>query len=276
MLGHEINPIEIWEIERLARGLGDPTIEAEVAFNHARGLLHEHGDLDAARAKLLRAQSLVRDHGAAAHLAQQIRIDFGMIALWTGDTAVAREQFTEAMTAARAARDRAFEALALNNLGEASRFAGADVEAAACYEESLRLYHALGARTEIPRLLHNLGYLALHGGDLALARTRFAESFAGFRDVAVARGMAEAVAGLAAAAACLGTPEAARAAGRLWGAAAAALAGEGLPIWPADQAEWNRYQPLAQKVLNGADFAAAQTAGRCLSLETAASEAGLP
>ncbi len=273
MLDGEIDPAEITEIHRLAHALGDRDVEAEVAANHGRGLLQRFGDLAAARRELLRAQAIIHDHGGPHHLAQGLRIDLGMIALWTGDTLEACDHFAAALAAARSSRDRAFEALAENNLGEAARLVGSDEEAAAHYEASLRLYRSLGSRTEFPRLIHNLGYLALRAGDTALARERFVESLAGFGDIEMVRGLAEATAGLAAVAACVGTPEAARQAARLWGAAAVALNGEGRPVWPADQAEWIYYQALARAVLGADAFHAAKETGRGLLLATAVSEA---
>jgi predicted ATPase/DNA-binding SARP family transcriptional activator len=257
----------------LADSVGDPRVEAEMAFNYGRGLLHE-GDLAAAKPRLQQAAVAFRDLGDPWVLAQ-VRIDLGMLALEDGDTAAAHDHFAAALAAARAFRDPAFEAVARVNLGETARMAGDDGASAAHYDAALCLYRRLGSRTEIPRVLHNLGYVALHAGDRELASARFRESLTGFEDVGLRRGTAEAAAGLAAVAASTGTPEEAALAGRLWGAAAAVFEARER-VWPADRAEWARYQERARAVLGRSDFAAAMQAGHALPLETAIAEVTAP
>jgi hypothetical protein len=106
---------------------------------------------------------------------------------------------------------------------------------------------------EVQRRIHNLAYLALHRGDRLLARSRFAESLAGFHAVGQARGQIEALAGLAAVAASTVTPEQARLAARLWRAA--------------DQAERACYEPLARETLGDAGYEPAYAAGAALTLD---------
>jgi hypothetical protein len=174
---------------------------------------------------------------------------------------------------ARALKDRALVALAINNLGEAARLAGDDAQAAAHYGASLRLYRALGSKSEIPRLLHNQGYLALHRDDLARARDHFAESLVQFRAIGSRRGIAEALAGLGASAAHAGL---ALRAARLWGASEALRVAEGTPVWPTDHAENQRYQALARAAADPVAYDAAWEAGRNLPLDQVLAEALLP
>jgi hypothetical protein len=69
------------------------------------------------------------------------------------------------------------------------------------YAESLRLHQELGNQSETPRLLHNLGYMTLRGGNSAQARVYFHESLNRFQQLGMTRGIAEALAGFAALAA---------------------------------------------------------------------------
>jgi tetratricopeptide (TPR) repeat protein len=235
-------------------------------------LLLQRGDPVAARPHLLQALALWREQGYLWYMAQAL-IDLGLVALWAGDPAAARDWYGQGLAMARMVKDRALEALALNNLGEAARLAGDDVQAVLRYSESLRLYRDVGSKSEIPRLLHNLGYLALHAGDLAGAREHFAESLAQFQALGSRRGMAEAIAGLAAVAAQLQTRQYALHAARLWGAAEALREAEGTPVWPTDRNEHGRYQALARAQISAPDFDAVWSAGRALSLDQALREA---
>ncbi len=167
----------------------------------------------------------------------------------------------------------ALEALALDKLGEVARLMGADTAAAASYAASLRIERDLDSRLEIARLTHNLGYLALHAGDTALARARFTKSLAGFRASGQPRGQAEALAGLAAVAADARTAPATLLAARLWGAATAVHTALGTPVWPADQAEIARYQALARATVGSPAFEAAYADGAALSFEHVVAEA---
>ena len=88
-------------------------------------------------------------------------------------------------------------AMALNDLGEIARYGGNYRRAALRYEESLRLRRRMGNRTDVPRLLHNLAYVALDAGDFRQADTLFRRSLDQFRAERVGRGVAEALAGLA-------------------------------------------------------------------------------
>jgi DNA-binding CsgD family transcriptional regulator len=251
--------------EYLALGgeLDDPRLRANLAFNMGRRLLLQNGEAAAAKAHLLEALGLLRKLGDHWLIAQAL-IDLGLVALWEGASAAAHQYYAEGLALARALHDRALEALALNNLGEAPRLGGDADQAAEHYAAGLRLYRDLGNTSEVPRLLHNQGYLALHLGDLAGARARFLESLAGFRAVGRQRGMAEALAGLAAIAATARTPGHAWHAARLWGAAEAFRQALAVPIWPTDRREHERYGALARADLGDELLGAAWARGRAL------------
>jgi tetratricopeptide (TPR) repeat protein len=244
---------------------------AEFHFGSGRGALHM-GDYGRARALLGEARAVFADLGDRWFLAQT-DVDLGTIALADGDAAAARAAAESALAIARAVKDRTLETFALANLGEAARYVGDDELAAAVYAECLELDRKLGHRADVPRLLHNQGYLALHRGQRDAASGLFHESLARFREIGLARGVAEAIAGLAAVAAAGGTEAEAVRAARFWGAAEAIYGRAGMVPWPADIRERERYLPLARASLTEAAFAAAWAAGRALSLDEAAAEA---
>ena len=260
------------EAHALAGALGDGYASAEMAFGYARGLLSSFGDVALARRLLLEAQATFHEQGDIWYLAQ-VRNDLGMLALLDGDFPGARRNLREALGTAHGLKDLALEAQACNNLGEVARHAGDDGEAASHYGRSLRLCREMDARTEVPRLVHNLGYLALRAGDLDRARAQFTESLALFHALGQHRGMAEAIAGMAAVAARVGTPEAALRAARLWGVADAAHACSSTRAWPVDQAERSHHERLARAVARGTAYDDAYAVGAAWSLEDAIAEA---
>jgi predicted ATPase/DNA-binding SARP family transcriptional activator len=260
--------------ETIARiqALGDPWLHAYQLFHRGHGTLRMQGEIQNAQRDLLEAQRIYRTFGDHWHLAM-VAADLALLAVMTGDPETAREQYRETISEARRLRDRSLEADALFGLGEVARLSGDDAEAAHQYEASLRIFRDLDRRLDLLHVIHCTGYLALHAGEIAQARTRFAESLRGFQAAGQPRGQADALAGLAAIAACQPSlPSAALAAG-LWGCAAAAHAAERAPIWPADQAEIDRYQALARATLGDAVFEQAYAAGTTLSLEQALAEA---
>jgi len=256
----------------LARAWGDRYAIAEMSFSAARGLLSSFGDAGVVRHLLLEAQATFQELGDLWYLAQ-VQGDLGMLAVLEGDVAQARQGLPAALALALALKDLAMEAVACNNLGEVARIAGDDAEAAAQYDRSLRLYRQMEARTEVPRIAHNLAYLALRAGDDARARAQAAESLALFGALGQQRGMAEAIAVLAAVAAHAGTTQAAQRAARLWAAADAVHAAGGTRPWPVDQAERSQYERLARAVAGSAAFDDAYAVGAAWPLETAVAEA---
>jgi DNA-binding CsgD family transcriptional regulator len=119
-------------------------------------------------------------------------------------------------------------------------------------------------------LLHNLGYLALRGGDLSRAARLFGESLALFQGQGDRRGIAECLAGLAGLAGALKQPE--RGA-RLLGAAEALFEAAGATVWPASAADYARSLAFVRGQLDEPAFATAWAAGRSLSPEQATAEA---
>ncbi len=112
--------------------------------------------------------------------------------------------------------------------------------------------------------------MAVARGEVARARALLVESLALQRELENAGGVAEGLAGFAAVAAAEGQAE--RAA-RLLGAATAIWQGQGLPIWPAEQAEHGRTLTRARTQLDEMTLAAAWDEGRTMTPEQAITEA---
>ena len=255
------------EGEALAEVLGSPAVLARVAQGKGRDARNT-ADAVAARGWLEASLAFAREQGDPLMLSHRL-LDLVAVTLTLGDAAVARAQAGEALTLARGLRHRVAVAMALNDLGEIARYLGDYRRAAARYEESLRLRRAMGNHSDVPRLLHNLAYVALHADDVPHAAALFRQSFEQFRAERIGRGLAEALAGLAAVATVQGQP---LRAARLWGAAEALREAGNWGIWPPDRVEFDRYLPLARAASAEATFADAWRAGRGLTAEQALAE----
>ncbi|MEI7772091.1 MAG: tetratricopeptide repeat protein, partial [Chloroflexales bacterium] len=252
--------------------ISDPWFVASMSYSLGRALLQRYGHVEVAHAHLLHAQQLFQALGDTWHQAQ-VLTELGLIAMMRGDTAMARTQYERALAEARKLNDHMLEAQTLAMLGEMARLMGDDTAAATSYAASLRLSRDLDSRAELARLSHNLGYLALHALNTALAHARFSESLVESQANGHLRGQAEALAGLAAVAATARTVPATVLAVRLWAVAATVHAAEGTPVWPTDQMEIAHYQTLARATLGATAFEAAYAEGTTLSLVDAIAEA---
>jgi predicted ATPase/DNA-binding CsgD family transcriptional regulator len=115
-----------------------------------------------------------RDLGAPAGIARAHWL-IGTNALAVGDIAQAQASFDEGIAVARAAGERAIEALHLRLSGMLQRTCGEPERAVPYFEAAIAIWRARGARDE---LCNDLGELALavgHLGDLAWARELWAE-----------------------------------------------------------------------------------------------------
>ena len=115
-------------------------------------------------------------------------------------------------------------------------------------------------------MVHSLGYIAQHEGDLVRAEAQFRESLVMFRRLGNRRGMAECMAGLAGLRARQGQAG--------WGAsmlsaAEACLHATGGAWWPADRVEVEANRRLLHDELDEPTFAAAWDKGRGMNLEQA-------
>lgn len=193
-----------------------------------------------------------------------------LLAMQQGDYATARTAGEEALALFRELGQAYGIAQALNYLGDVARLQGDFATATTWYEESLVLLRELALKRAIPAVLHNMGYVLLAYGQIQRAATAFVESLTLQRENGDQQGIAECLAGLAAVAAVLRQPE--RAA-RLFAAAEAVHTATDGPIWPAEQAEYERHRAAAVVELEPAAWESAWAAGRAMPLERAIVEA---
>ena len=134
------------------------------------------------------------------------------------------------------------------------------------YKESEALLRATGDKGDLARLVHTLGYIAAHKGDVHSAEAQFRESLAMFRRLGNKRGIAECIAGLASLRVMQGNLSMAA---TMLGAAEALLGASGAAWWPADRVEIERTRARLQSGLNEEEFHAAWKAGQSMTLDQA-------
>jgi predicted ATPase/transcriptional regulator with XRE-family HTH domain len=186
----------------------------------------------------------------------------GEAALRRGEYDTALAYFEESLSLHRELRDGLSVAVALTNLGEVARLRGDGEQAEAHYREALARFEDVGGETDVARVLHNLGRIARQRGDGALAMALLSESLARFRRMGFQRGIAECVAGIAGLA--VDRNELERAA-VLSGWVDSRFCAIGIPMWPADRAEYDRDVAATHGGLSAAGFKRAWATGSALS-----------
>lgn len=157
-------------------------------------------------------------------------------------------------------------AFCLNNFGEVARVQGDYNRARGYYERSEAMYRSADAVGDHARLIHTLGYMALHDGDPPRAESLFHNSLTSFRKLGNKRGMAECLSGLAAVAA--GRGEAVWAVPIL-AAAEAQIESSGARWWPADRVEIEDTRQRLKSALDDTEFDRLWRVGWGTSLEAA-------
>jgi DNA-binding CsgD family transcriptional regulator len=161
-------------------------------------------------------------------------------------------------------------AMALNFSGDLARCEKNYKHAQAVYEESIALLREINAVRDLASVLHNLGHVHLHLGEIETALTLFTESMATHQAQANKAGMAECLIGFAALAIKLG--DAATGVRLL----TSTLAIRGQPVtamWAATRMDYEHYLAQAVEQLSEVEFETERTIGRALSLEQALSYA---
>ncbi len=156
-------------------------------------------------------------------------------------------------------------AQALNIIGEIARTYGNDERARVVYEECLRLVRETGEIRRESMILSNLGFNAMHQGDVDRAHRLFRQSFEkllqlGYDKHLIVSNVLAQVLTIAA----KGDPE--RAA-RLIGGAEASLEEMGVGLQPGNQLEYERTLSLVRSQLDPATFEACWNEGRTMSIE---------
>jgi tetratricopeptide (TPR) repeat protein len=153
--------------------------------------------------------------------------------------------------------------MSLNRLGDIARCENDYEEAERIYKECYNIYRESGDRDEIPSLLHNLGYSALHQGRYEEALTLFKEGLETHIETENQPGIAECLAGIAAVLLAQGQPlEAAR----LFGTAEAARERLGMELWPANRLEFERSLDKLGRLSDSTALAAAWETGQATPL----------
>jgi predicted ATPase/DNA-binding XRE family transcriptional regulator len=252
----------------LQRAAGDRRGVA-VALGNLGEIAIDRGDYERGERLMAEVAAVFRELGDRQALATALsnRCD---AATRRGDHERARPLCEEALAVNRALADRQRTAIALMNLARVARGMGDWQRSADVSGEALALARELGLKRLTAEALNTLGAVALAEGDLRRASFLLHESLELLRLTDNKEEIAATLETVAQTSAARGSPE--RSA-RLLGAAAALRERIGAPIPPAERDSVERTISLVQAVFGDASFAAAETAGRGLSLEDAIAEA---
>ena len=250
----------------LARELDD--LESVLAGHSAFALLRQfQGDIDAAQAHVHSMLELAEQLDRPWYAARAAEF-IASRALERGDLSEAANQLTRAVGLARDAGDQWNLAMLLSHLGDVERMRGTHPRAAPLYEESIRLFEALGLPAD-PSRVHNLAYVALSQRQTARAESRFREALDAFERQGDPRGVADCVIGLGCVRAAERRPSEAA---RLFGAGDAELARLGSTVWPSNRADYQHWLRIAQGALGvhawEAEYATGELLGPAGVLET--------
>jgi predicted ATPase/class 3 adenylate cyclase len=154
---------EEWGIAMLLFVMGDAALQ--------------RGDLETARRGLTESLTLSRRLGELV-LSTNPLLSLGRLVCMDGDYASARAYVDEALAIReRLEGDNPFTVgIALVSLGEIDRCEGDPARGAPLFEQALATGRDLLDDMLVGWALHNLGHVALHAGELALAAARFRES----------------------------------------------------------------------------------------------------
>jgi tetratricopeptide (TPR) repeat protein len=249
-----------------------------LSYFHLGRVVGTQGDYAAARALYEESMAVCRslgasDPGGRALIANSLYC-LAVEARQQGEYERARALCEEALEIRRAVGSRRGLAITLNELGRMRCHQGEYGAARALIEESLAMGRETGDQRVIAGASNNLGRVLLGLGEHAAARAVLTESLAAhrglYRETWHRRGFAECLEGWALLAAAGNRPE--RAA-RLFGAANSLREGQGVPLLPADRAEFEPSMAALQAALGQAVFTAAWEAGYALTWEQAVHEA---
>ena len=252
----------------LRRALGDKKGIASSLGNLAN-IAYQQGDY--AQSRLLDEEGVAinRELGDKWAIARSLG-NLGTAAFYEGDTVRAQTLFEESLALQRELGDTEGITYTLAFLGNTAFVRGDYAQAWRLHQETLTLRRALGDKNGIASSLGYMASVACEQRDYAQARVLLAESLTIARELGNLQEISYALDGFADIACNVGQEERSV---RLWGAAAALRESFGCvpPMLDSERAERN--QRAVEERLGKANFEAAWTQGRAMTLEQAVSYA---
>ena len=245
----------------------DNKAELVSALNTLGRIAISQNDNDVALDALSEARDLARQMGKMFD-AVMATVSLGNVAMEIGDYEAAEGYLREVQQAVRPVLDTDPTALAayhvaIDNLGEVARCLGKYAEAKDHYEKVREPYRTSGMG-DLPRVQHNLGYVALAEEDFDEAESLFRESLTGFQERNKPRGIWECLNGFG----CLAVDRGDTVAGvTLLAAAEAAFENMHTQPWPSDRLEIARRWETANAALSEDAINEARERGRSLLLD---------
>jgi predicted ATPase/DNA-binding CsgD family transcriptional regulator/transcriptional regulator with XRE-family HTH domain/Tfp pilus assembly protein PilF len=246
----------------LYRLLGDTDGSAS-ALNNLGLVARSRGDYAAAQTYLEECLALRRARGERARCAPPL-LNLGLIAQDQGDYGRAVSLHEESLALYRELGIREGIANVLDNLGQAAYYQGDYERAAAFHEESLALHRELDYKMGIATALNNRGLVARAQDQYQLAAACYRESLTICRGLGYQERIAEGLEGLAAVAVAQRQP---RHGAWLLGCAERLRETIGVPVSPADRADYDRQVEALRAQLGPAAFRTAWDNGRAMTPE---------
>jgi predicted ATPase/class 3 adenylate cyclase/Tfp pilus assembly protein PilF len=190
--------------------------------------------------------------------------DLGLVACHQGDLRSARSYYEESLALCIQNGLKDGEAQTFVRLGDISRLEGDYERADEFYQRSLLINRDLKIMREIACSLQKLAFTTLYRGEISQAQALFRESLMLQHEAGNQQGIAEYLAGLAS----VGVhSEKYEDAARYFGAARQILTRTGLPMSPADLAEWQRDEETGRTIYDPQRFELAWSNGLEESLD---------
>jgi non-specific serine/threonine protein kinase len=232
----------------LCRGLGLLGVDTEGAFEWtARGI------------ELSRA--------AEFHWALGFSLSFNGIAYaLSGEVDAAEARYSEALLIQQRLGDCEGIGTSFGGLAQLAAARGDSTAALDLYRQSLAAFEAVGDRGEVARILSEMAWACLGGGEVALARRYFFDSVQAHTDVASVRGVGLSLVGLAAVETVEHRPERAV---QIAAAAEVYAQEEGIVVVYSDDTPGRELVEQARTALSADEVARATETGRNLTIEEA-------
>lgn len=177
--------------------------------------------------------------------------DLGMVAYHQEDYRGARKRYEQSLALFQERGIKDGVAQSYLRLGDLARLADDYEQAFNLYLRGRELFEELNQRLDVASANHKLGYVYQERGEIGRAREAFLRALELQAEIGNKQGLIECLAGLAG----LATSSShLQLAALLFGAATGLADATGLPVAPADQAVWDRYESLAKEQLGAAEY----------------------